>query len=112
MQGNAVYIRPKVVGPFPGPCTSGSYMHRAAHSVLLFLFLLFQVLLLKMGVTRVLRKILQKCTSESFLDDKMTFGRPSSSNDLMLKWQIPLFRSIASIFGTSTSNNEKIITEE
>jgi hypothetical protein len=25
-----VYIRPKVVGPFPGPCTSGSYVHRAA----------------------------------------------------------------------------------
>jgi hypothetical protein len=71
-----------------------------------------KALLLKMGVTRVLRKILQKCTSESFLDDKMTFGRPSSSNDLMLTWQIPLFRSIASIFGTSTSNNEKIITEE
>jgi hypothetical protein len=25
-----LYIRPKVVGPFPGPCASGSYVHRAA----------------------------------------------------------------------------------
>jgi hypothetical protein len=24
------YIGPKVVGPFPGPCTRWSYMHRAA----------------------------------------------------------------------------------
>jgi hypothetical protein len=24
------YIRPKVVGPFPGPYTSGSYMHQTA----------------------------------------------------------------------------------
>jgi hypothetical protein len=30
MQGNATYIRPKVVGPFPGPCASGSYVHRDA----------------------------------------------------------------------------------
>jgi hypothetical protein len=30
MQGRAAYIRPKVVGPFPGPCVSGSYVHRAA----------------------------------------------------------------------------------
>jgi hypothetical protein len=30
IQGNAAYIRPKVVGSFPGPCTSESYMHQAA----------------------------------------------------------------------------------
>jgi hypothetical protein len=30
MQGKAAYIRPKVVGPFPGLCTSRSYVHRAA----------------------------------------------------------------------------------
>jgi hypothetical protein len=30
MQGNAVYIRPKVVGPFSGPYASGSYVHRTA----------------------------------------------------------------------------------
>jgi hypothetical protein len=24
------YMRPKVAGPFPGPCASGSYVHRAA----------------------------------------------------------------------------------
>jgi hypothetical protein len=29
MQGKTAYIRTKVVGPFPGPCASGSYMHRA-----------------------------------------------------------------------------------
>jgi hypothetical protein len=30
MQGKAAYIRPKVVGPFPRPCASRSYMHRSA----------------------------------------------------------------------------------
>jgi hypothetical protein len=29
MLGKAVYIRTKVVGPFPGPCANGSYMHKA-----------------------------------------------------------------------------------
>jgi hypothetical protein len=29
MQGKAAYIIPKVVGPFLGPCASGSYVHRA-----------------------------------------------------------------------------------
>jgi hypothetical protein len=28
--GKTVYIRPKVVGPFTGPCVSGSYVHRSA----------------------------------------------------------------------------------
>jgi hypothetical protein len=32
MQGKTVYIRPKVVGPFPGPCADGSYVHRSALS--------------------------------------------------------------------------------
>jgi hypothetical protein len=27
---------PKVVGPFPGPCASGSYVHRTAHLYLPF----------------------------------------------------------------------------
>jgi hypothetical protein len=27
MQEKAVYIRPKVVEPFPRPCASGSYVH-------------------------------------------------------------------------------------
>jgi hypothetical protein len=30
MQEKAAYIRPKVVGAFPGSCASGSYVHRAA----------------------------------------------------------------------------------
>jgi hypothetical protein len=30
MQGKAAYIRLKVVRPFPGLCTSGSYMHQTA----------------------------------------------------------------------------------
>jgi hypothetical protein len=30
MQGKAAYIRSKLVGPFPGPCASGNYVHRAA----------------------------------------------------------------------------------
>jgi hypothetical protein len=30
MQRRAACIRPKVIGPFPRPRTSGSYVHRAA----------------------------------------------------------------------------------
>jgi len=30
MQGKAAYKKTQVVGLFPGPCASGSYMHRAA----------------------------------------------------------------------------------
>jgi hypothetical protein len=30
MQGKAVYIRTKVVRPFPRPCASGSYVHQVA----------------------------------------------------------------------------------
>jgi hypothetical protein len=30
IQGKAMYIRPKVVGPFPVPCVSKSYVHGAA----------------------------------------------------------------------------------
>jgi hypothetical protein len=30
MQGNVVYIKPKVVRPFPKPSASRSYMHQAA----------------------------------------------------------------------------------
>jgi hypothetical protein len=30
IQGKTAYIRPKVVGLFPGPCASGSNVHRAA----------------------------------------------------------------------------------
>jgi hypothetical protein len=32
------YIRPKVVGPFPGPCASRSYVHRAALLCCIFYF--------------------------------------------------------------------------
>jgi hypothetical protein len=33
-----LYTRPKVVGPFPGPCASGSYVHRAALFCCIFTF--------------------------------------------------------------------------
>jgi hypothetical protein len=38
MQGKAAYIRPKAVGPFPGPYASGSYVHRAAFFLMCFNF--------------------------------------------------------------------------
>ncbi|RLN42074.1 hypothetical protein C2845_PM01G37050 [Panicum miliaceum] len=72
-----------------------------------------KALLWKMGVARILRKLLQNCSSVCFLDD-MTFGRASSSStdDLMLKWRIPLFKSLAYIFSIDPSNNEKAVAEE
>ena len=66
-----------------------------------------------MGVAKILRKLVQNCSSICFSDD-MTFGRASSSstNDLMLKWRIPLFKSLAYIFSIDPSNNEKAVAEE
>lgn len=64
-----------------------------------------------MGVARILRKLLQNCSSASFSDD-VTFGRASSTNDLMLKWRIPLFKALAYIFSIDPSNNEQAVAEE
>lgn len=64
-----------------------------------------------MGVTRILRKLLQNCSSASFSDD-VTFGRASSTNDLMFKWRIPLFKALAYIFSIDPSNNEQAVAEE
>jgi hypothetical protein len=33
LQRKTAYIRSKVIGPFPRPCTSRSYVHRAAVSI-------------------------------------------------------------------------------
>ncbi|EER93923.2 hypothetical protein BDA96_01G201900 [Sorghum bicolor] len=71
-----------------------------------------KVLLWRMEFTRILRKLLQNCSRSSFSDDNQTFGRAPSKNDLMLKWRIPLFKSIACVFSIDTSNNEKAVIEE
>jgi hypothetical protein len=39
MQRKAAYIRPKVVEPFPRPCTSWSYVHRAALFIAILKFM-------------------------------------------------------------------------
>ncbi|CAL4934424.1 unnamed protein product [Urochloa decumbens] len=70
-----------------------------------------KALLWKMGVARILRKLLQNCSSASFSDD-MTFGRASSTNDLMFKWRIPLFKALAYIFSIDPQNNKKAVAEE
>jgi len=77
-----------------------------------FSFVLIQVLLWRMEFTRILRKLLQNCSRSSFSDDNQTFGRAPSKNDLILKWRIPLFKSIAYVFSIDTSNNEKAVIEE
>ncbi|CAN6292909.1 unnamed protein product [Urochloa humidicola] len=70
-----------------------------------------KALLWKMGVARILRKLLQNCNSASFSDD-MAFGRASSTNDLIFKWRIPLFKALAYIFSIDPQNKEKAIAEE
>ncbi|KAF8682053.1 hypothetical protein HU200_045513 [Digitaria exilis] len=70
-----------------------------------------KALLWKMGIARILRKLLQNCSSASFSDDA-TFGRASCTNDLMLKWRIPLFKALAYIFSIDPSNNGKAVAEE
>lgn len=77
-----------------------------------FSFLLIQALLWRMGFTRLLSKLLQNCSRASFPYDNQTFGRAHSKNDLMLKWRIPLFKSIAYIFSIDPCNNEKADVEE
>jgi hypothetical protein len=42
MQGKVAYIRPKVVGPFPGSYASWSYVHRAALFYDICMFSLFE----------------------------------------------------------------------
>ncbi|CAN6304538.1 unnamed protein product [Urochloa humidicola] len=70
-----------------------------------------KALLWKMGVARILRKLLQSCNSSSFSDD-MAFGRASSTNDLMFKWRIPLFKALAYIFCIDPQNKGKAVAEE
>jgi hypothetical protein len=44
MQGKAACIRPKVVGPFPGPYASRNYVHwTALFYIRLFIYLCFAV---------------------------------------------------------------------
>lgn len=71
-----------------------------------------KALLWRMGFTRILSKLLQNCSRASFPYDNQTFGRAHSKNDLMLKWRIPLFKSIAYIFSIDPCNNEKADVEE
>jgi hypothetical protein len=61
MQGKAPYIRPKVIVPFLRPCTSGSYMHRAA------LFYGFHA-------PKVVGPFLSPCTSGSYVQQAFLYG--------------------------------------
>lgn len=71
-----------------------------------------KVLLWKMGVARVLKKLLQNCSSASYLEDKMSERGAHRSDQLMLKWRIPLFRCLASIFSAHPSTKEQTAIEE
>lgn len=70
-------------------------------------------LLWKMGVVSVLRKLLQNCSNASYLEDKMISDRGAYRNDLLvLKWRIPLFRCLASIFSSQASNERQTAVED
>ncbi|KAL5218709.1 hypothetical protein ABZP36_019393 [Zizania latifolia] len=72
-----------------------------------------KALLWKMGVTRILRKLLQHCSNMCYMEDNMVSEKGVYSNDLlMLKWKIPLFRSLASVFSTQPSSKETTTIEE
>ncbi|CAM0910585.1 unnamed protein product [Alopecurus aequalis] len=71
-----------------------------------------KVLLWKMGVARVLKKLLQTCSSASYLEDRMSERGAHRSDQLMLKWRIPLFRCLASIFSAKPSSKEQTAIEE
>uniref|UniRef100_A0A0E0D2P2 Virilizer N-terminal domain-containing protein n=1 Tax=Oryza meridionalis TaxID=40149 RepID=A0A0E0D2P2_9ORYZ len=72
-----------------------------------------KALLCKMGVARILRKLLQECSSMCYMEDNMISDKGVYSNDLlMLRWKIPLLRSIASIFSSRPSSKEPTTVEE
>ncbi|XP_073362939.1 uncharacterized protein [Aegilops tauschii subsp. strangulata] len=72
-----------------------------------------KVLLWKMGIARVLNKLLKNCSNASYLEDKAISERGAYRSDqLMLKWRIPLFRCLASIFSAQPSGKEQTAIEE
>ncbi|KAF0922548.1 hypothetical protein E2562_038018 [Oryza meyeriana var. granulata] len=72
-----------------------------------------KVLLWKMGVTRILRKFLQDCSNMCYMEDNMISEKGVYLNDLlMLRWKIPLLRSIASVFSTQPTSKEPTTVEE
>ncbi|XP_044958124.1 protein virilizer homolog isoform X1 [Hordeum vulgare subsp. vulgare] len=72
-----------------------------------------KVLLWKMGIARVLNKLLKNCSNTSYLEDKMISERGTHRSDqLMLKWRIPLFRCLASIFSAQPSGKEQTAIEQ
>uniref|UniRef100_A0A0E0KFJ8 Virilizer N-terminal domain-containing protein n=1 Tax=Oryza punctata TaxID=4537 RepID=A0A0E0KFJ8_ORYPU len=72
-----------------------------------------KALLCKMGVGRILRKLLQECSNMCYMEDNMISDKGVYSNDLlMLRWKIPLLRSIASLFSTQPSIKEPTTVEE
>uniref|UniRef100_N1QSJ3 Replication protein A 70 kDa DNA-binding subunit B/D first OB fold domain-containing protein n=1 Tax=Aegilops tauschii TaxID=37682 RepID=N1QSJ3_AEGTA len=72
-----------------------------------------KVLLWKMGIAQVLNKLLKNCSNASYLEDKAISERGAYRSDqLMLKWRIPLFRCLASIFSAQPSGKEQTAIEE
>ncbi|XP_044327636.1 putative DUF21 domain-containing protein At1g03270 [Triticum aestivum] len=66
-----------------------------------------------MGISRVLNKLLKNCSNASYLEDKAISERGAYRSDqLMLKWRIPLFRCLASIFSAQPSGKEQTAIEE
>jgi hypothetical protein len=57
MQGKAAYTRPKVVGLFPGPCASGSYVHPCCA----FYTLNFSEIFSQLPIAKVLLGTLTTC---------------------------------------------------
>ncbi|XP_006651539.1 protein virilizer homolog isoform X2 [Oryza brachyantha] len=72
-----------------------------------------KVLLRKMGVTRILRKFLQDCSNMCHMENNMISEKGVYRNDLlMLRWKIPLLRSIASVFSTPRPSSKEPTTVE
>uniref|UniRef100_A0A0D9XI97 Uncharacterized protein n=1 Tax=Leersia perrieri TaxID=77586 RepID=A0A0D9XI97_9ORYZ len=72
-----------------------------------------KALLWKMGVTRILRKLLQGISNVCCMEDNMISEKGAYSNDLLMqRWMILLLRSIATVFSTQLSSKEPTIIEE
>ncbi|XP_044327633.1 uncharacterized protein [Triticum aestivum] len=98
--------------------TSALYCWVIVHQLLKFIAKFSEhpngkVLLWKMGIARVLNKLLKNCSNASYLEDKAISERGAYRSDqLMLKWRIPLFRCLASIFSAQPSGKEQTAIEE
>ncbi|XP_072967043.1 protein virilizer homolog isoform X2 [Typha angustifolia] len=72
-----------------------------------------KILLCKTETVRILRKVLQRCTSASYSEEKLILeNRVPPKNVTLLGWRLPLLKSLAFIFNSMLSVKELQLHDE